>query len=198
MDQIEKLLHAYGPLAVFLGAGFEGQTAVIAGGFMAHLKLMSVWTVFFSAFAGTWLVDEALFIAGRRFRDHPFVVRTSATLAFAKALNFIQRYPVSYMIAFRFVVGLRLASPIAFGVSPISNLRFTALNVLSAVVWSAVFTLAGFWFGETLEAWLGHIKGLEHWLGLGLVALVVAFAGYHAIKWLIIWRRNRGGGRKTP
>jgi len=191
MGHIEQLLRDYGPLGVFLGAAFEGQTAVVAGGFLAHLKLMSVWTVAVCACAGSGLIDQALFLAGRRFRDHEFVVRTSQTAAFAKALRFIERYPVSYVIAFRFLFGLRLASPIAIGVSRMPAVRFLLLNILSAAIWAGTFTAIGFWFGQTFEAWFGRFKGLEHWLGVALVVIVAAIALYHLVKWLWPYLRPR-------
>ena len=191
MGHIEQLLRDYGPLGVFLGAAFEGQTAVVAGGFLAHLKLMSVWTVGASAFAGSGLIDQALFLAGRRFRSHDFVVRTSQTKAFAQALGFIERYPVSYVIAFRFLFGLRLASPIAIGVSQMPALRFAFLNLLSAAIWAGTFTAIGFWFGQTFEAWFGRLKGLEHGLGVALVAIMGVVATYHLVKWLWPYLRPR-------
>ena len=43
MGELHQALVNYGPIAVFLGAAFEGQTAVIAGGFLAHQQLISLW-----------------------------------------------------------------------------------------------------------------------------------------------------------
>lgn len=197
MDQIENLLREYGAIGVFLGAAFEGQTAVIAGGFLAHLKLIPLWLVALSACAGSFLIDQGLFLAGRRYKLNSLVVRTSQTPAFAKALRFFVRYPVSYIIAFRFIVGLRLASPIAIGVSDMETWRFTALNLLSAVIWAGTFSLLGYWFGETLQAWFGHIKGVEHWLGLGLIGLVLAFAAFHLGKWAVGLLRARRQRRRS-
>jgi membrane protein DedA with SNARE-associated domain len=200
MDQIENLLREYGAIGVFLGAAFEGQTAVIAGGFLAHLELMPLWLVTASACSGSYLIDQGLFLAGRRFRNNSFVVRTSQTPAFAKALRFFARYPVSYIIAFRFIVGLRLASPIAIGVSDMGTWRFTALNLLSAAIWAGTFSLLGYWFGHTFQAWFGQIKGIEHWLGLGLIGLVIAFAAFHLAKWIWAFLRARRSGQlpSTP
>ena len=191
MSHIEQILAQYGALAVFLGAAFEGQSAVIAGGFLAHLGIMSVWMVGASACAGSGVIDQLLFLAGRRYRQHPFVVRTSETPAFAKALRFIERYPVSYVIAFRFLFGLRLASPVAIGVSRMSSTQFFVLNIISAAIWAGTFTAIGYLFGQTFEAWFGRFKGLEHWLGLALVALVAAVALYHLGKWGWVYLRDR-------
>jgi len=75
--------------------------------------------VLLSATAGSGILDHLLFVAGRRFRSHRLVTRASEQPAFAKALRFIERYPISYILVFRFIFGLRVASPIAIGVSSV-------------------------------------------------------------------------------
>lgn len=181
---LEQAFENYGPVVVFLGAAFEGNMAVIAGGFMAHQKLMPLWLTGLAATAGSWLIDQGLFMAGRRFRSNRFVQRTAKTRAFAKSLAFIERYPNSFILAFRFIYGVRMAGPIALGVTRISDLQFFVLNVLGAVIWAAVFTLAGYFFGETIEAVFGHIKSAERYIAWAIGAGVLVFAVYHLFRWL--------------
>lgn len=177
-----------GPSLVFLGAAFEGNMAVIAGGFLAQQKLMSLWVAGLSATAGTWLIDQVLFMAGRRFRDHRSVQRVCATRAFARSLAFIERFPISFILTFRFIYGVRLAGPIALGVTRISDERFFVLNFVGAVIWAGIFTLAGFLFGETIEAFFGRFKVADGYIAWGIGIGIVAFALYHLIRWL---RRRR-------
>ena len=104
---MEEFLTQYGPIGVFLGSAFEGQTAVVVGGLLARQHLLPLWVVLACATAGSGLMDHLLFVAGRRFRAHRFVVRAAQQPAFARALRFIERYPVSYILTFRFIFGLR-------------------------------------------------------------------------------------------
>lgn len=176
---IEQAFAEYGPAAIFLGAAFEGNMAVIAGGFLAHQKLLPLWVAFASATAGSWLIDQALFLGGRRFRNNRFVQKTCASPAFAKALGFIERYPTLYILVFRFLYGLRLVSPIALGVTRVSDLKFFLLNILGAVIWAGAFTLGGYFFGTTIEAVFGRFKVAEHYLLAALGIGVAVFFLYH-------------------
>ena len=179
---LEQAFAHYGPVVVFLGAAFEGNLAVIAGGLLAHQKLASVWVMGLAATSGSWLVDQGLFMAGRRFRDNSFVQRTCRTRAFAKSLAFIERYPNSFILTFRFIYGVRLAGPVALGVTRVTNLRFFILNFIGAVIWAAAFTLAGFFFGEAIEALFGQIKAFERYIAWAIGGGIVVFAVYHLVR----------------
>lgn len=183
MGDLHNALVTYGPLAVFLGAAFEGQAAVIAGGFLAHQGLLPLWLSLTCAAAGSALVDHGLFLAGRRFRGARYVLRAAQTPAFSKALRFIERFPISYIFAFRYLFGLRMVSPIAIGVSQVSTLAFALLNIASAILWAVVFTAVGYWFGETIEATFGRFKGMEHRLAVAGMIVLGVVAVFHMGKW---------------
>src|SRR5215471_6819313 len=102
---MEEILRQYGPIGVFLGAAFEGQTAVVVGGLLARQHLLAFWVVLASATAGSGLIDHLLFVAGRRFRDHRWVQRMTGQAAVARALGLIERFPNSYTLIFRFIFG---------------------------------------------------------------------------------------------
>lgn len=186
---MEHFLTQYGPIGVFLGAAFEGQTAVVVGGLLARQRLLPLWLVLACAAAGSGIIDHLLFVAGRRFRSHRLVVRATSQPAFARALRFIERFPVSYILVFRFIFGLRLASPIAVGVSGVPTWRFALLNIAGAVIWAAAFTAAGYVFGETVHTVFGRHAGRWTLIAAGgLVAVVLVIA-------LVRYLRRRGLGQ---
>ena len=180
--EFARLIAQVGPAAVFVGAGFEGHTAVIAGGVLAHQKLMSVWVSWACACAGSWAVDQTLFVLGRRGRESRFVQRSAAVPAFGKALRFIERYPVGYILAFRFLYGLRMVSPVAIGVSQLSARLFLILNLLGAALWAGVFTAVGYLFGHALGAWFGAHHLTERQLIWGGVILVGGLAAILVVR----------------
>ena len=49
---IEALIARYGLAAIFLGAGIEGETSVVAGGVLAHRHLLPLWGVWLAAASG--------------------------------------------------------------------------------------------------------------------------------------------------
>ncbi|HEX4711832.1 DedA family protein [Phenylobacterium sp.] len=187
---MEEFLRQYGPIGIFLGAGFEGQTAVIVGGLLARQHILGLWMVLASATAGSWLVDQLLFVAGRRFRTHRWVARATKQAAFARALRFIEKYPISYTLAFRFIYGLRVASPIAIGVSQVPTWRFTVLNILGAMIWGTAFTMAGFIFGEAVHNVFGHGHHAGRWTLIAAGGLILVVLVVWAVRYLL-GRRKR-------
>jgi membrane protein DedA with SNARE-associated domain len=188
---MEEFLRQYGPIGIFLGAGFEGQTAVIVGGILARQHILHLWLVLLSATAGSGVVDHLLFVAGRQFRTHRWVVRAQQQPAFARALGFIEKYPISYTLAFRFIFGLRVASPIAIGVTQVPTWRFTLLNIAGAVLWATTFTMAGFIFGEAVHNLLGKGHHAGQWTLAAAGAIVVIVAIIWAVRYLLRRRKRR-------
>jgi membrane protein DedA with SNARE-associated domain len=107
----------------------------------------------------------------------------AARPAFARAASFIEAHPISFVMSFRFIFGLRAAGPVAAGLSAMGMGAFTALNIAAAVVWAGLFSGAGFIFGETLQRWLEHptLKG-------ELIAGSVGLAFALGIAALALWR----------
>jgi membrane protein DedA with SNARE-associated domain len=184
---VDALLTHYGLAAVFLGAMAEGETFVLAGGVLAHRGLISPVEAAVAAFLGSALADQICFFIGRRARSGRLVTRARANPAFAKALAFIERYPTGYILAFRYLYGLRVVSPIAIGVSEIPVARFVALNLISAATWAALFTTLGYVFGHALDGLLGRFH-IQH-----PALIVLAIVGTVAA--LLSWRRARAARR---
>ncbi len=187
---MEEFLRQYGPIGIFLGAAFEGQTAVIIGGLLARQHILHLWLVLLTATAGSGILDHLLFVAGRQFRTHRWVVRATQQVAFARALGFIERFPISYILTFRFIFGLRVASPIAIGVSQVPTWRFSLLNILGAIIWATSFTMLGFIFGEAMHNVLGRGHHAGRWtlIAAGVIIVVVG----------IIWAVRYFMGRRKP
>ena len=191
---MEEFLRQYGPIGIFLGAAFEGQTAVIVGGLLARQQILNLGLVLGCAAAGSAILDHLLFVAGRRFRTHRWVVRATRQAAFARALKFIERFPISYTLTFRFIFGLRVASPIAIGVSQVPTWRFTVLNILGAIIWATVFTVIGFVFGEAVQNLFGGDHHAGRWTLIAAGAIVLVVLLIWGVRYLLGHRR---GGR-TP
>lgn len=182
---IEAIVARWGVAAVFAGAMLEGETAVIAGGLIAHQGLIA-WPLAFGAAAiGSFLADQFFFAAGRRYRDRPLVQRWTQKRAFAKALQLLERYPVGFIFAFRFLYGFRTVSPVAIGTSQVPLATFVPLNAAAAVVWAALFTALGYWFGEAVTEVAGRLQPSRHTLLVGIAVLSGGFAIFQFVRW---WR----------
>lgn len=185
---IETLIGDYGLAAIFLGAGIEGETMVLAGGLFAHEGMLSLPGAMVAAAAGSFLADQCFFAAGRRFREHRWVQRAQGKPAFAKALDTLERYPIGFIFAFRFLYGLRTVSPIAIGTSHVPTRTFLWINALAALVWAVLFTGLGYVFGTGIAELLGRYRphGRQWlWVALAAVALGLVFG---AFRW---WRGGK-------
>ena len=183
----DALLQHYGLAALFVGAGLEGEAAVIAGGLLAHQGLVPLPGAMLAAAAGSFTADQGWFTVGRRLRDRPWVERLRHKAAFARALRALERYPRGFIFAFRFIYGLRTVSPIAIGTSRVPARLFLPVNAVAAAIWGVTFSAVGYLFGDAFERFVGrlHPHGRVLW---GLVAAVV-IAGLLLGLWH--WQRGR-------
>lgn len=191
---IGQLVVAIGPWAIALGAGFEGETAAIAGGVMAHHGLFPVWAAFAATAIGAFGADQLFFQLGRRFRDRPFVVHARQKPAFARAVGLIERWPTGFILAYRFIYGFRMVSPVAIGLTGLPLKRFAALNIVACLLWSAIFTTIGYLFGPMVRRALAALAPYKTEI---LIALPVP--GACLLLWWL-WRRHRRRRRErlTP
>lgn len=155
---IEAIVARYGVAALFAGAALEGEAAVIAGGLLAHQQLVALPWAMLAAAAGSFTADQGWFHLGRRFRTHRWVVAARRKPAFTRAQRALERHPVGFIFAFRFLYGLRTISPIAIGSAGISPRLYAAVNAVSATCWAILFTGIGFIFGDGFETLVGRLR----------------------------------------
>lgn len=185
---IEALVAQYGLIALFVGSGIEGEAVVVAGGLVAHRGLVPLGGAMIAASMGSFIADQIWFQIGRRFRDARSVTRAREKAAFARAIEALERHPVGFIFAFRFIYGLRTISPIAIGTSNVEARTYLLVNAIAAVLWGCAFTLAGYVFGNSFERLFGRFKPHGHqWLYVaGALVVVGAIVGLSHL-----WRQRR-------
>lgn len=168
---LETLISQYGVLALFLGAAFEGETAVFLGGVFAHRHFMSWWEAATAAALGSFAADQAWFFAGRYANRLAIVQRFLKIDAAQKVNQLLEAHPTGFILAFRFIYGMRTVSPVVIGLSSVPTARFVILNFIAAVVWAVLITTIGYLFGNAVELLFGRLK-----LHLHLVIAVFVIA----------------------
>ncbi len=184
---LATLASHYGLAALLVGAGLEGEAAVVAGGLLAHQGVFSLPGACAASIAGSLIADQLWFTLGRRFRDHRWIARIRAKAAFARALQWLESHPIKFIFGFRFVYGFRTVSPVAIGTSQVSARTFRLVNAVSAIVWGTSFSLIGYVAGNAFERWLGRL----HPHGATLWWLVAALVGAGLIAGAVHWWRTR-------
>jgi membrane protein DedA with SNARE-associated domain len=148
---LEELVLRYGVIAIFLGAGIEGEPFAIAGGVLAHRHWLPIPEALAASILGALAVDQFWFHLSRYFRKNRMVQSVMKRPAFSRSLELIERYPVRFVLLFRFAYGLRAVAPVAIGTSRVPVRLFVPLNILTAIVWGTLFTAAGYLIGPAFE-----------------------------------------------
>lgn len=179
IDTLHYLVERFGLLAVFIGCMAEGESVAILGGFFAHQQIFAPWQVFAVASVGAFLGDTLFFVLGRRFSGHKWVRLLRRRPGFSHAYRMVQAHPNLFVLANRYIYGMRLAGGIAAGLSRIPIVLFLGLNALSALVWAALFVSLGYVFGLGAEHIIGDTLKGHHRLLIGLgIGLAVAIAAW--------------------
>jgi membrane protein DedA with SNARE-associated domain len=180
---LAPLIARYGLVAILLGAGVEGEAVVISGGVLARKGILPFWGVAGAATLGSFAVDQFWFLAGRFLRDRAWVRRLTRRSAFARALALLERHSTLFILGFRFLYGLRTASPIAIGTSRVPTRRFMALNAVSAAAWDPLMTWIGYHLGGVIgPLWQRLRYGAAVPIAVGLLLLAAA---------LLLWWKRR-------
>ena len=181
---VTGLLLAHGYLVIFIGAALDnfglpasGDIVLFAGGFFANDGRAVLPLVVLAAMSGALVSDNAVYWIGRR-GGRPLLHRILKTrlLSFlldAKSLGRVERYFDEHggktVFVGRFGPGLRSMTPLFAGVSRMNYHRFLPYNLASVAVWSTVYGVIGYAFGEYWDDLLDVARSV----GFGFVALVV-------------------------
>ena len=175
---IAALIAQYGYAAVFLGALFEGESVLLLAGYAAHRGYLDFSVLAGVAGMGAMTGDQFFFWLGRRHGQALLARRPAWRGKVEHALDLIQHHPVGIILVMRFMWGLRIALPVAVGLSDVARWRFFWLNLASAALWAPLVGGVGYLFGALLSAHLAVLHRVEHWVMLGLVVAVLALRGF--------------------
>ncbi len=172
---LAALIAQYGYAAVFLGTLFEGETVLLLAGYAAHRGYLDFAVLTGVAGLGAVTGDQFFFWLGRRHGSMLLQRRPALRGKVQYALDLIQQHPTKIILAMRFMWGLRIALPVAVGLSEVNHWRFFWLNLASAALWAPLVGGIGYIFGALLSRHLGTLHRVEHWLMmLGLVLAMLA------------------------
>ena len=183
LDFVNNLLIAHGYLVVLFGAALDnfglpssGDIVLFAGGLFANRGHLALPLVMLSGFAGALISDNAVYwigrVGGRPLIGRILKMRFLHFLVNEKSLSKVERYFETHggktVFVGRFGPGLRSMTPLFAGVTRMKYHRFIPYNVAAAAVWSVVYSLIGYVFGQYWTELLAVAKSF----GFGVVGLV--------------------------
>lgn len=186
---LEQLITDYGYLAVLIITFIEGETIVILAGVAAHLGYLELQWVILAAIGGSFSGDQLWYYVGRHWGPRIIARRLSWQEGAQKVYKHLHRHQYWLILTFRFYYGLRNVTPFVVGSAHIPRLRFFTLNLIGAIVWANVFSVAGYLFGSAVEQFMDdyHRYALYVLGALVLVGLAV---------WAVTTARHRKRARE--
>ncbi len=176
---LPALLHQYGYLVIFLGTLAEGETLLVLGSYFAHRGYLDLGGVMLTAFVGAVCGDQMFFHLGRRHAKGLLERFPKLRDKVNVALRRVEDHQVKIVLVMRFLWGLRIALPVALGLTNMSAKRYLLVNLVSAAIWAVVFSLAGFGVSRLLSELLGNLHRHEWWIAGGLVLAAILAAAWH-------------------
>ncbi|HEV8443687.1 MAG TPA: DedA family protein [Steroidobacteraceae bacterium] len=181
---LSALLHQYGYALIFLGTLAEGETLLVLGGYFAHRGYLGLGGVISTSFVAAVCGDQLFFHLGRRHAKGLMERFPRLREKVNIALRRIEDHQVKIALSMRFLWGLRIAMPVALGLTAMDARRFFWLNLLSAAVWSSLFALVGFGTSRVASQMFANLQANEKWVALALlgVAVVVLWVRWHGAR----------------
>jgi membrane protein DedA with SNARE-associated domain len=173
---VQELIRQHGLwvyVFTFVWTFFEGETFVVFCGFAAAQGLLNAPLLLISAWLGSFAGDQFYFWVGRHFGLKLLERRPAWRARVDKALAWLRRFDIGFILSFRFIYGVRNVSSFALGISGIDWRRFLSLNFIAAGLWAAIFVGAGYLFGQASEAMLGDLAAEFRLIMLTVFAVVV-------------------------
>lgn len=180
---LEHLLELYGYPVLFAGTFLEGETPLLMAGFLSHRGYLAFPMVVLVAFAAAFSSDQCFFHLGRSRGRHYLLDRPAWKQKADRANALLQRYGIPLIIGFRFLYGLRIATPFVVGMSGFEPIRFVVLNATGVALWSIVIAALGYSLGGLLSV---VIENVQHYELLVLGSMLLA----SSIGWLVYLRRR--------
>lgn len=201
VDQhLQAFVQAYGPwvyallfLIVFTETGvvvmpfLPGDSLLFVVGTLCGAGLMSLPLAMALLIAAAILGDQTNYSIGRYFGPKVFQWENSRLFnkhAFNQAHAFYERYGGITIILARFMPFIRTFAPFVAGVAEMTRSKFTAYNVIGALIWVVGLVGAGYLFGNL--AWVQANLSKIIWGLIIVPGLIAIFGAWKA-------RREAGG-----
>jgi len=160
-----------------------GDSLLFAAGMFAKTGQLRIWPVIITLFAAAVLGDAVNYFIGRSL-GRGILERSSGRLLkpehIATTEAFFAKHGGITIVLARFVPIVRTFAPFVAGMCEMPLIRFWSYNITGAALWVALFTGAGYAFG--------NIPLIEENLALGML-VVVAMSVIPMM--LEAWRRRR-------
>ncbi|MDO9437829.1 DedA family protein [Hydrogenophaga sp.] len=158
-----------------------GDSLLFVVGALCGAGLMSLPLAMGLLVVAAILGDQTNYTIGRYFGPKVFQWENSRLFnrnAFNQAHAFYERYGGITIILARFMPFIRTFAPFVAGVAEMTRAKFTAYNVIGALIWVVGLTGAGYLFGNM--AWVQENLSIIIWALIIVPGLIAIFGAWKA------------------
>ncbi|MCB0462737.1 MAG: DedA family protein [Flavobacteriaceae bacterium] len=165
----------------FLGIFIEGEFIFLSAVIASSHGYLNIWLVITIAIMATITSDLVYFSLGKKGATK-WINRPNWKTKIEAVNTKIDKHKHLFLFSYRFLYGLRIATPLVLGMQNISLSTFLKYSIISTIIWSALFTVLGIAFGELILNYLKHIQKVEYYIIGGLLTVAIIFLLLRFIK----------------
>jgi membrane protein DedA with SNARE-associated domain len=190
MNHFSDFIRDWGYWAVFFGAMVEGEAVILMASAFAAYEYLSIYYVFLISFITTVIADQGLFWMGYKMGTE-WVTKKFPKIAKVrdKIFNLLYQMDALFIFSFRFMYGIRIASPIIIGAAHVKPSRFAFYNTLSGLTWAFIVCFIGYTIADVVMD--GRFDNTPPAFAITVLIIVVSFA-------IGLWFRVKKVNKPTP
>ena len=149
----------------------EGESFLIAAGFLAKRGYLNLYLVMFVALIGTYIADVTIYFLGRHKGEGIISKIPVAKTYYPRVKSLFDRYGVWALFVTRYLYGFRLATAASMGLMKMRRRKYLPFDFLSCMIWATLVGGLGYIFGASLEALIGQVKHYEKVIVLFIITI---------------------------
>ncbi len=158
-----------------------GDMIVVFGGYMVGIGQLNIVVVILLATVGGVLGFMTMFAVGHRIGHMVYSPKRTRWLSEARIIRvrgLLDRWGFGLVAANRFLSGLRSVISLTVGMVHMNVFRTTLYSTISALVWTSILAIAGFFVGENWEAVRDYLRNY----GWFVTSVIVLFIGFQLLR----------------
>src|SRR5690349_13035813 len=172
-----------------LGLPLPEDIVLISGGILIQRGVTSIWATVAVCVVGVLVGDLMLFLMARRagpaIYRRKFIAKVLPAPRRAKLEGLFAKYGGLVIFCARHVAGLRAPTFAVAAIHGMSVWRFLFWDTLALGVSLPVIMYLGWLFADSIEQALDNVATVEHFILIGVFALILLFAAFHFVKALL-------------
>ena len=168
-------------ISFFFGIFIEGELVYLSAVIAASHGYLNIWLVISIAIVATVSSDLVYFNLGKN-RTEKLINKPKWKTKIELVNKKLEKHRTLFLISYRFLYGLRIATPLVLGTQNIKQLTFLKYSIISTLIWATIFTLLGLAFGELIINYLKRFQKIEFYIIGSLLFVAVVFLLFRFLK----------------